>query len=770
MVAVPAAFSIIATLRYFDRIYFPTLDTGWYYQSFAYALGELRATGQLPGWVPESNYGMTSDFLLVGALGPSQYLFLLIGLVTKISSLNLFLASLALDQFIFLFGVALLCWHLFKPMHLITIYCVASCALVSILDNQLGFNFKIYQVLPLAFYLVLIGIERGRVFCLLCSLALLLAFEFGNIPYTLPLQFYCLVLFGILYLATGERRRDRLITLVRSLLEPLNIVPLAGMVFFAGMLAYLATRIQTEMIHADVSRSASLSVDIETYLSYGGYTGGEKLFELVSGATIHPRSEILGFFGVTGLTLLIFAIFVERSRAFLCLLSVFLFVLLFSVRETQVAHFVYYLPGMDRFRHIAYVLSATKWLGIVCAGFGLRHIAKQSLPSRDFFFLLAALAIVSLALFVSISSSLNQGAPVLFVSSLRSAIFLMLFFGIVLCAALVPIRESRVMFVGLAVLELVLYRLYLPFPTHVEPSARIEFANAAPRSYQQERIWQDESPKALEFQKETGLDFEHDIETAFLGIDLCGGSRSSLLYRSIIITRPVQTFLLTWKGAYEPSIDNNYRLLSILGCHTPKLRFVRNPSFAADATAAEAIVRRHPDLYGSPIVIAAQGDDIPSNDSGDSARSSANSNSVSTDIWSNATTNISRMDLDPSGRASLQRAERIAVKQFHANSITIDVNNPYPYAVWLVYADSYHEAWRALLDNAPVSVSVTNLAFKGLRITSGAHEVVFSFSRGPIDYLFFAVGLILILSVAFICIVSIRQERGTTFPSSLPQP
>ena len=278
----PAVLSIVGTLRYFDGGYFPTLDTGWYYQFFAYVLGELRATTQFPGWVPESNYGMTSDFLFVGALGPSQYMLLVLGALTNISALNLFLASLALDQFIFLLGVALICIYVFKSERLITIYCIAACALINILDNQLGFNFKIYQVMPLSLYLVMIGIERGRAFYFLCSLAILLSFEFGNIPYTLPLQFYCLALFGTLFLITGERRQDRIVSIVGSLREPPNLVPFAGIVFIAGILTYLAMRLQTEMIHADVTRSASLTVDLDTYLSYGGYTNGEKLFELVS--------------------------------------------------------------------------------------------------------------------------------------------------------------------------------------------------------------------------------------------------------------------------------------------------------------------------------------------------------------------------------------------------------------------------------------------------------------------------------------------------------
>ena len=432
------------------------------------------------------------------------------------------------------------------------------------------------------------------------------------------------------------------------------------------------------------------------------------------GKAIHPRGEIIGFFGVTGLAFLLFAVMVERSRVFVSLLCVFLFVIFFTVRETGVAHLVYYLPGMDRFRHIAYVFSSVKWVAIVCAGFGLRPFTRPNLSSSDLVCFVLALGVVTLVFLASIPSSVSQGSIILSGATFRSPIVLLLLFGVSFGVLFAPLKEWRLVCVGIAVLELVLYRLFLPFPTQVDPSARMDFANVAPRAYQSERIWEDEAPRALQFEKETGLNFEHDMENAFLGIDLCGGSRSSLLYRSILITKPVQALLLTWKGTYEPSIDDNYRLLSILGCHAPKLRLVRSPIFAADATAAESAAKRNPDLYRSPIVISAQGDDSPSNDLGGPAGSAASGNPASTDIWSNATTDIGRMDLDPSGRAAYIPSKD-QVKQFHANSITIDVNNPYPYAAWLVYADSYHTAWRALLDNAPAQILPTNFAFKGLR-------------------------------------------------------
>ncbi len=376
----PVALAIFGTLRYFEPTFFPTLDTGYAYQIFALALAELRSTAQLPMWVPESNYGMTADtFLLV--FGPSQYLFLLLGVLLKVSALNLFLASLALDQFIFLFGIALISWRLFAPARSIIIYCVVACALVIVLDNQMAFNFKVFEALPLIFYLVMIGIERARAFYFLCGAALLVAFTFGNITYAVPFQFYGLALFAIILWLTSGRRYERIAATVRGAAEPINVVPLAGMICLITILFYVVARIQAEMAFSNLSRGADLTVSLDDYLSYGGYTGISKLSEFVTGQTVHLRSEFLGFFGVTGLAVLLYAAIVERSRMFLCLIAVLLFVILFTVRETGLAQIVYYLPGMDKFRHIAYMLSSVKWLAIVCAGFGFLRIAQPKSSS-----------------------------------------------------------------------------------------------------------------------------------------------------------------------------------------------------------------------------------------------------------------------------------------------------------------------------------------------------------------------------------------------------
>ena len=289
----------------------------------------------------------------------------------------------------------------------------------------MGFNFKVFEALPLIFYLVMIGIERARAFYFLCGAALLVAFTFGNITYAVPFQFYGLALFAIILWLTSGRRYGRIAATIRGAAEPINVVPIAGTICLVGILFYVVHRIEAEMAYSNLSRAADLTVDLDEYLSYGGYTGISKLSEFVTGQTVHLRSEFLGFFGVTGLAVLLYAAIVERSGRFLSLFTALLFVVLFTVRETGLAQIVYYLPEMDKFRHIAYMLSSAKWLAIVCAGFGFLRIAQPKSSSSDVIAFLIAVAIVTVAFLLAEYASIRavQGAPLLSVSTHLRSLF-----------------------------------------------------------------------------------------------------------------------------------------------------------------------------------------------------------------------------------------------------------------------------------------------------------------------------------------------------------
>lgn len=210
VVVLPVFFAIATALRYFSTAYYPTSDTGWYFQVFACTLAEFRNSGQLPLWIPEAAYGITSDFFVTFGLGPSQYLLLFVGKYLHVTALNLFLISIVIDQFVFLLGVSLIAWRLFSDCRLAAFYCIAAAALAVTFDDQFGFHFKIFEPMPLVFYLILVGIEEAIFYFLIVAALTATVFIFGNIVYVLAFQTLCASLFAIvLLIGVGFRARIR---------------------------------------------------------------------------------------------------------------------------------------------------------------------------------------------------------------------------------------------------------------------------------------------------------------------------------------------------------------------------------------------------------------------------------------------------------------------------------------------------------------------------------------------------------------------------------
>jgi len=66
------------------------------------------------------------------------------------------------------------------------------------------------------------------------------------------------------------------------------------------------------------------------------------------------------------------------------------------------------------------------------------------------------------------------------------------------------------------------------------------------------------------------------------------------------------------------------------------------------------------------------------------------------------------------------------LKKYTVNGLTLETDLPTD--KFLVFTDSFHPGWRAALDGRPVPLYRANLAFKGLVVPAGRHEIEFSFS------------------------------------------
>jgi hypothetical protein len=729
VVVLPVFFAIATAFRYFQPAYYPTVDSGFYFQTFAYALSEYRTTGQFPLWVPDASYGTTSDFFMLTAIGPSQYLLLFVGRYLHASALTLFLSSIVIDQFIFLVGVALIALRLFKNTRLVLFYCIAASALAVTFDNQFGLNFKAFQPMPLILFFIIAGFSELKFYMLVLGALTAVVFIYGTLAYVLPFQFCCAVVFAV-PLLVGPNFRQRLRALAVSAIEAKTAIAVLGGTALLIILHLITTRISTELVTYH-GRGEDFRPSLETFLNHGGYTGIGKLREIFDAQPINFRAEFTSYFGIVGIMLVFLAVFVERSRQFYAFLAVFIFVVAFTVRDTGVARMTYYYcPGMTFFRHIAYVIGSAKWLAIVCSGFGLaRMIDQKSFDASFSVKFNLAIAVVVFLFWVSELVYLTSTDSWQYSFHILAATSLVVIVLVGLAATLgVQLRYLALVILALELCGLVAYRNILPYPNQVLPFVRSQFADAARQSFQMQRVLRDEALQWTRFRLATGAQVYYDLSQAFLGIDLCAP------FRATAITRDVDNLFRVWgmKGPDDPDdtieLPQNSFMRRVLDCNQSKLKIALNPTLATTSQEVAADIKSG----NEPVILVDDNDmTFPS---------------------------------DKGGIQSLQ-GTGIDVLNFHANAIELRATNPSNRRAWLIYADSYHPAWQAFVDGVRMKTYHADIAFKALPIEPGTHQIEFVFRRGILVNPWLYLGLALTGTATCIILFALRYALSQSMSS-----
>jgi hypothetical protein len=726
-----AVLAALVGIRYFQVGYFPLIDTGWSYEFFSYALGQIRAFGQAPLWVPEVTYGLSANFFWLTGIGPAQHIFLLIGSYTNFSALNLYIASMMIDQFIFLLGVVLLAQRLFGKSPLVFFYVVAATALLLIVDNQIFWNFRLFQTMPFAVFFLILSVERCRMFFAMMAVLTVIVFSFGSLLYTLPFQIYTLMLFFVSLAASQCDRRQKLVAFLKSAAEPANIVVMATTIGLFAVLVLLANSVQSEFAYIGAGRGHGLQTHLIEYLTYGQYTGLFKLVELVTAQPVNKMIDFTSFFGSAGVVLLIYAALVERSPIFKSLLILFLWIVAFSVADTKIAHLAFYLPGMDYFRHIGYVVGSVKWVAVICAAYGLTHLVRN--PPKLFSLLIAMNACVGLFILAELVyceiSLRSQEWMLRF--HLIAAIALLAFVCGFLFWLMTTARRIGIFVLLLALGELVSYRAAMDYRYPADPSARAMFANAAAPAYQPQRIWPQESERLVRFRGISNAPIHYDIDAAFNGVDLCGSNPESLLGGSNLIMPAVKDFFGAWRGEAETAPPNYYgpdlsSFLKAIGCHTDKMRLVFNPVLVADEKAASDLIARHSDIFDHPVLLLPAG------------AAAGSQPQTAPDV--------------------AHAADEIKITQYTANSVQAIIMNPSKEDAWLVYNDAFTSKWNATLDGRSEPVVRANLAFKAIDIPPGLHTARFALPQTASNYFIFPGGSLLFGLITLISLFALSRD------------
>jgi len=96
------------------------------------------------------------------------------------------------------------------------------------------------------------------------------------------------------------------------------------------------------------------------------------------------------------------------------------------------------------------------------------------------------------------------------------------------------------------------------------------------------------------------------------------------------------------------------------------------------------------------------------------------------------------------------------VKHFDVNALRLEAD--VPEEKFLVYTDSYHRQWQCFVDGMRIPIYRTNLAFKGIRLPAGRHEVYFRY-QSVLDWaLALTLSGLLLIGMVYLIFLYVRDN------------
>src|ERR1700730_4176962 len=291
--------------------YFPQNDVLAYYQLFHYTYSAVLLNHQIPLWEPYASYGIPSAFELSFTFGPTKCAAALLGFLFGITNIKaLFFGAIGVD--FALLGLAA-AW-LVRDLTGTTGPHVCLAAMLMPLSHYFenstnwGYGFALTILFVMLFLLPFLQTRRGVY--LMATALILVTNIYGNPQYLVIPEAYLALLFLLL---AGLRFRLRFAAEWRAIARSLFTIPsIAIGALTAGLLLGLLL-IDHESLNA--LKFTPLGRDFRTVKpSLGGYfyyvkpylTPFRRLPDLFTGRPL-TTPDIWLYFGVTGLTVLLFA-------------------------------------------------------------------------------------------------------------------------------------------------------------------------------------------------------------------------------------------------------------------------------------------------------------------------------------------------------------------------------------------------------------------------------------------------------------------------------
>lgn len=746
-------FLAFVNLPYLLKILLPIHDTSHLFRIFYFFYNDAFYNAQLPQWLPFGFYGFQSS-LEFSLISPACLLTGLVGLALRVrDAMLLYNAALLIEQYVMLIGMYRLGRLLFEHEATVMAVCI-SMICGNVLGTQLGLNFRMFYLIPLVLYFVLLYFRDKRPRDLMAGLIVSLLWFQGVASYVVAVP--ALAISSVfLGMAVADLRQWREYAAV-SRREALT-----GAVLFALFIAVLGAYYlylkgsMDEAVLLSPGRNPDFSVTLERFLTFpntgrlglGKFMGMVLPYELGTDGFLGFESTT--YFGLIPLCLAIYACIAVRGRVLYSLIFSVLMLGLLSVGSmTPVAEALYrWFPLMKYYRHIGYAAAAYKVLIPIIAGFGIDRLITAS---REFAPKAGAAAMALLSVWVIMAHAI-----VFFIYQYRSPIVgtaQLIVTAAIIYAALgtvaalymgLPKKKIGLFVLSCAVLQGVIYALSVfyragdvgPFIAQFMLTAAVVYA----------ALW---AVYAISL-KQRGLALALVLCIALEGliyqaaIDLRISDITSGLADKNHVTRAgmlgtfktspyqypaVRTDKLSSRRQLDAMAyagigsryDYDYGFIQSDPC-TPNLR-----ADVMNSHVHEFIKLRQAASFYDTNDLEARGCSAPklrvlkgATYAGDDLRQVM---SETADISSRPVIYNVPAALRASGGGG-----EAAMVRYTPNEVLINASAPE--GGWLYYADAWHPGWRAYVDGAPSPIYQANMAYKAVRLPKGQSSVRMRFEN-----------------------------------------
>lgn len=461
------------------------------------------------------------------------------------------------------------------------------------------------------------------------------------------------------------------------------------------------------------------SVGLETFLTYGGHLSPTKFMELIYGAPV--RFAFIAYSGLFTVLFVVFTLLCARTKILWVFMSLSVLVLLFSLGASgYVAEIAYRIfPEMDKFRHVGFVTPVAKILLIVASGFGIDHYLQNANDRFRNTLILATLTLLLGTVFLltdlshdwqySYTVDSNLSIPFQFHWIQWGVLFM---FVLIAFGFLSRPPASNIIGGSLLLCVLLGMGIYKFLLERHAPSMKPESIS----QWQMLRHAYDVHP--LTFSPIRQRESDQNVIQQLSMMEVWG-ARNSLGYGSLpvdlcfpihrvdMVSMPFNALIKARLGVSDVQppqdhftinkVENDAILMKAIGCNVPKLYLTRTPVLIQKYEDAKRIVMTSEALYDSPV--------------------------IQTSCGSQCGAAVTRETPDADDGT-------INISHFSMNQLTASLNVPSGSNWYLIYLDSQHPGWTALVDGVAVPVLAANIAFKAVELTPGRHEVTFAFNGG----------------------------------------